>query len=69
MLKIRIIAVLIAIVLTLVTIYVVPRVVYMYTHFVSGLSHEQNIWFSGSQILLGAALAGYGFWRWKKKKS
>lgn len=68
MLKIRIIAVLIAIVLTLLTIYLVPKVVYGYTHFVNGLSHDQQAWFNGSQILLGAAVAGYGFWRWKKKK-
>ena len=67
MLKIRIIAVLIAIVLTLLTIYFVPKVVFMYTHFVSGLNHDQKVWFNGGQALLGAALAGYGFWRWKKR--
>jgi hypothetical protein len=68
MLKIRIIAALSAIVLTLITIYLVPKVVYGYTHLMSGLSHDQQTWFNGSQILLGAALAGYGYWRWKKKK-
>jgi type II secretory pathway component PulF len=69
MLKIRIIAVLIAIVLTLLTIYLVPRVVFMYTHFASGLSQDQKVWFNGGQALLGAVLAGYSFWCWKKKKS
>jgi hypothetical protein len=69
MLKLRIFAVLIAVVLTLVTIYLVPKIVFMYTHFVGNLDQDQKEWFNGSQILLGAALAGYGFWRWKKKKS
>jgi len=68
MLKIRIIAVLIAIVLTLLTIYFVPKVALIYTHFVSALSQDQKVWFNGGQALLGAAVAGYGFWRWKKKK-
>ena len=69
MLKIRIFAVLIAIVLTLITIYLVPKIVFGYMHFVDGLNQDQKGWFNGSQILLGAALAGYSFWRWKKKKS
>ena len=69
MLKIRVIAVLIAIVLTLLTIYIVPYIAYYYTSFVSGLSHDQQIWFNWAQAGLGALAAVYGYWSWKKKKS
>lgn len=69
MLKIRIIAALLAIVLTIITIYLVPKIAYFYTSFVHGLSHDQQLWFNLIQALLGVLLAGYGYWRWKKKRA
>jgi len=69
MLKVRIIAIIIALVLTALTIYLVPIIVYHYTGFVSGLSKEQQVWFNWGQVVIGFLIAAYGFSRWKKKKS
>lgn len=68
MLKIRIIAVIIAILLTLLTIYVTPKIMYAYTEFVDGLDKDQRLKFSLFQSALGAAIAGYGWWLWRKSK-
>jgi len=68
MLKVRIIAALVAIVLTVLTIYLVPKIAYFYTSFVGGLSHDQQTRFSIFQAILGASIAAYGLWRWRKKK-
>lgn len=67
MLKVRIIAGVIAIILTLITIYVVPIIAYHYTNFANGLTKDQRQWFNGIQVVIGFSIAIYGFWRWKKK--
>lgn len=69
MLKVRIIAASIAIVLTIITIYLVPKVVHFYISFMNGLNQDQQFWFGVIQALLGALVAGCAYWRWKKKKS
>jgi hypothetical protein len=69
MLKIRIIAVIIAILLTIGTVYLVPVLVYHYKNLVGGFSKDQQIWFNWFQAAVGALIAIYGFWRWKKSKS
>jgi|GEM_PF-748063 len=67
--KVRIIAVVIAILLTIATAYAVPWVMYVYTHWVDGLTKTQQHWFNIAQAVLGALIASYAFWCWKKKKS
>jgi hypothetical protein len=69
MLKVRIIAIIITLALTALTIYLVPIVVYHYTSFVDSLSGQQRTWFSVLQAFIGFAIAAYGFWRWKKKSA
>lgn len=69
MLKIRIIAALIAIAFTALTIYLIPIITYHYNAFVSGLSHDQQIWLNWAQALLGGVIGFYGFWLWKRKKA
>jgi H+/Cl- antiporter ClcA len=68
MLKIRIIAALIALAFTALTIYLVPKVMYYYTSLVNGLSHDQQIWLNWAQALIGGAIGLFSFWLWKKKK-
>jgi hypothetical protein len=67
MLKIRIIAALIALVLTALTLYIGPKIYFAYVHWSDSLTTEQQSWFNFGQILLGVALAVFGFWQWKKK--
>lgn len=67
MLKIRLIAALIAIAFTVLTAYLVPKIAYYYTSFVNGLSHDQQIWLNWAQALIGGLIGVYGFWLWKKK--
>jgi type II secretory pathway component PulF len=67
MLKIRIIAALIAVAFTALTVYLVPKVAFYYTSFVNGLSHDQQLWLNWAQALLGGVIALIGFWLWKKK--
>jgi hypothetical protein len=67
MFKVRIIAILIALALTALTIYLIPIVVYHYKSFVGGLDGEQQIWFSWAQAFIGFSIAAYCFWRWKRK--
>ncbi len=69
MLKVRIIAVVLAILLTIATAYVVPWIVYEYKHVVGHLTAAQQEWFNIAQAVLGGVIAVYAFWRWKKKKS
>ena len=69
MLKVRIIAALIAIVLTALTIYIAPYVINFYQNWSAGLSPQRRQWFNWSQAGIGALIAVYGFWLWKKKKS
>ncbi len=69
MLKVRILAALMAIVLTLLTIWVLPKIVYAYTTFMDGLTADQKTTYSLAQAALGAALGGYGWWLWKKAKA
>lgn len=65
MLKIRILASLIAIVLTALTIFLVP---YIYTGYVYlGANHPKV--FQWAQAGIGFAVAGLAYWRWKKRKS
>ncbi|GGY77109.1 hypothetical protein GCM10011613_22030 [Cellvibrio zantedeschiae] len=68
MLKVRILAAIVAILLTLLTIYLLPKIVYTYTSFMDGMSPDQRTAFSLFQALLGAALGVYGWWLWKKSK-
>jgi len=69
MLKIRLIAASVAIVMTLITIYLVPIIYAAFTHWSDSLNAQQQQWFLYSQIVLGAAIALIAFWRWKKKRS
>lgn len=68
MLKVRILAVIIAILLTLLTIYLLPKVVYAYTSFMDGLDSDQRLKFSLFQSMVGAALGVYGWWLWRKSR-
>ena len=68
MLKVRIIAALIAIVLTILTIYLVPYVIDFYQRWSAGLSPQGRQWFNWSQAVVGGLIALYGVWLWKKKK-
>jgi len=68
MLKVRIIAAILAILLTIATAYAVPYIMNSYYQFVDGLSPQQQKWFTYSQIILGAVVAVIGFLHWKKKK-
>ena len=67
MLKIRIIAALIATVLTIITALLLPYLYGVLTHWLATLSAEQKQWFSYSQIVLGAVLAGLSYKMWKAK--
>jgi hypothetical protein len=67
MLKIRIIAALIALVLTPITLYIGYKIYFAYIGWSESLTPEQHNWFVWSQILLGMVLALVGFWQWKKK--
>lgn len=69
MLKVRIIAALIAITLTALTIYIAPYVIGFYQSWSAGLSPQGRQWFNWSQAGIGLLIAAYGFWLWKKKKS
>ena len=69
MLKVRIVAATIAILLTLATAYIAPWIIYSYKHWISHLSATQQQFFNLSQVVIGVLIAAYGFWRWKKKKS
>jgi hypothetical protein len=67
MLKVRIIAVIIALVLTALTVYLVPIIANHYMSFVGSLNEQERVWFSWVQAGLGFLVAGFGFWQWKKK--
>lgn len=69
MLKVRILAAIVAILLTLLTIYLLPKIVYAYTGFMEGLNDDQRLKFSVFQALLGAVLGVYGWWLWRKSKN
>jgi hypothetical protein len=68
MLKIRIIAVLLAILLTIGTAYLFPMAIYYYKTFINGLTKDQQVWFNLLQAGLGAAIALFSFWLWRKNK-
>ena len=68
MLKIRIIAVILAIILTIGTAYLLPMAVYYYKAFISGLTKDQQVWFNLLQAGVGAAIAFFSFWIWRKNK-
>jgi hypothetical protein len=68
MLKIRIIAALIALVLTALTIYLAPFVIDFYQSWSAGLTPQGRLWFNWSQAAIGVLIAVYGFWLWKKNK-
>lgn len=67
MLKIRIIAIVIALVLTLLTIQLIPIVTHHYMSFVDGLNKEQRAWLAWAQSGLGFAVAAVAFWLWRRK--
>ncbi|MFO1390086.1 hypothetical protein [Cellvibrio sp.] len=67
MLKVRIIAAILAILLTLITIWAVPKIAFAYMTFMDGLTPEQRTSYGVAQAILGAAVACYGLWLWKKK--
>jgi hypothetical protein len=69
MLKVRIIAVVIAILLTIATAYVVPWIVYEYKLWVGHLTVAHQQWFNIVQAVVGIVIAVVAFWFWKKKKS
>lgn len=64
MLKIRILAAIIAIVLTALTMFLVPHI---YTGYVYLAQHYPNV-FDWAQVALGFTIAGLAYWRWKKKR-
>lgn len=68
MVKIRIIAALIALVLTALTALIVPYLFTLLMHWLATLNAEQKQWFSYSQVLIGVLVAGVGYKMWKKKK-
>lgn len=68
MLKIRIIAALVALALTALTIYLAPFVIDFFQRWHGGLSPQARQLFNWSQVAIGAVIAVYGFWLWKKKK-
>ena len=67
MLKIRIYAALIAIVMTAITAYIAPIVYGLYTHWVDAMTPTQKAWLDWGQVALAACVAIYGFSRWKRK--
>lgn len=69
MLKIRLIAALVALVMTLLTIYLIPIAAALYTGWTRSLNTQEQQWFSYSQIALGAVVALAALWHWKKKRA
>jgi hypothetical protein len=69
MLKVRIIALIIAILLTIATAYAIPWIVHLYKNWVEQMTAEQQQWFNIAQAVLGLSIAICAFWFWKKKKS
>lgn len=69
MLKIRLIAALVAIVMTLITIYLIPILIAAYTGWTNTLDAQEQQWFLYSQAALGALIALTALWQWKKKRS
>jgi len=66
MFKIRFYAALISLILAPITVYLGLRGYHLFSEWSASLSHDQKAWFEYSQIALGALVAIYGFWRWKK---
>jgi hypothetical protein len=65
MLKIHILAAIIAVVLTALTVLLVP---YIYTGYVYlGANYPKA--FQWVQVAIGFGIAGLAYWRWKKRKS
>lgn len=69
MLKIRLIAALVAIVMTLITIYLIPILIVAYTGWTDSLNAQERQWFLYSQAALGALIALAALWHWKKKRT
>ncbi len=68
MLKVRIIAALIAIVLTILTVYLVPYVINFFQVWTEGMTPQGRQWFNWSQVGVGVLIALYGLSLWRKKK-
>ena len=68
MLNTKLIAAAIAIVMTLLTIYIVPLIYRFYVQWSDSLSPEHQQWYNYSQILLGLLLAGFALWQWRRKR-
>ena len=67
MLKIRVLALLISLVLTALTLYIGPKIYFAYAHWSDSLSPEQQQLINVSQIFVGILIAVIGFWLWKRK--
>jgi uncharacterized membrane protein YcgQ (UPF0703/DUF1980 family) len=68
MLKIRIIAACVAVIMTLATVYAVPYLYIHVTQWLHGLSPTHKQWFNYSQIFVGFLVALITLRVWFKKK-
>ena len=64
MLKIHILAAIIAIVLTALTVFLMPYVYWGYLY----LGENYPKVFQWAQVVLGFGVAGLAYWRWEKRK-
>lgn len=69
MLKIRIIAAIFAIVMTIATAYLLPIVYGTYMDWMASLSAPQKQWLNLGQMAIGAVIALVGFLQWKRNKA
>ncbi len=67
MLKIRILALLISLVLTALTLYIGPKIYFAYIRWSDSLYPDQQQLINISQIFVGILIAVVGFWLWKRK--
>lgn len=68
MLKIKIFALLFALAMTLLTIYLIPIIYSAYMHWTDSLNPQQQQWFNYCQAILGILVALLALWHWKKSK-
>jgi hypothetical protein len=67
MLKIRLIAVFISLILTALTLYIAPKIYFAYVQWSAGFTDDQKQLMNIAQMCIGFAIAGIGFWLWKRK--
>lgn len=67
MLKIRLGAALISLILTALTLYIAPKIYFAYVQWSEGFSDDQKQLMNIVQMGIGFTIAAIGFWLWKRK--